>query len=203
MWKRVLAIVLLGVLLTGCASHVSVPSSEVSGTAVATLNGVSFSVPASVASAAVDYHTLINVPYMSQEDIDTVYSSLVMQTITGTEAESYLLTNSRECLFYVVALSDLNFDISTADRNAVVRCFDIDGFTPVTYGRLITNSDATQKAVMRLDFQVADAMGVKNTYQGYCSLSNIGGIWHGYLAGYKSADAEQLKMCFNCVRSVG
>ena len=199
---KVLVIILCIVFFTGCAAHVDDSSLTIPDTSTVTFGSISFAVPNAALSEAVDYHTITDFEYPTIENRDEAIVNLIQSTVFGTNDAGYLLMNSREFLFYVSKADNLQGELTNLDRNQLFNMLSRSDLNIVNMGRGIVNADAKEKAVVRLDFSVLDSIGVKNTYNGYYGVANIGGTYYTYLAGYKSASEDQLKLCFNCVRSM-
>lgn len=203
MKKVLIFVTLLGIMcLSGCAVHVDSSDKTVTGTVEAIFDAVTFYVPADIAESAIEYLPVVNATYGTLEDKDSAKLGLVNTASVGITADAYLLTSPREYIFYVSKCSCAPSDLLTCSRDELLMCTQRADLEYVNYGRYIANTDDVQKAVMRVDFRVTDILGEQIAYNGYLGIAQINGSWYFYLSGYREADAAQLRMCFNCVRSM-
>lgn len=201
--KFILASLIIGiVLLSGCASHVDSSSLSLTGVTYLAYDSVTFAVPEVAYTESVDYHTITDIEYQTSEERDVAIVKLIQSAISGVSEIGFLLTKSQEYCFYVTEVSSPTTDLLGCDRSDLLSLLKREDISVVYNGRCIINEDEAKKAVMRLEFQIADVMGTKNTYSGYYGIAEINSKWYGYLAGYKLASEAQLKQCFNLVRSM-
>ena len=200
--RRIFALAIAGVILTGCAAHVDDSAQSIPNTSTATFGSISFAVPSVALDEAIDYHTITDAEYATIESRDEAIVNLIQSTVVGTNEDGYLLMNSREFLFYVSKADNFQGELVSLDRDQLFNMLSRSDLNIINMGRGLVNADEKEKAVVRVDFSVLDNLGVKNTYNGYYGVANIGGTYYTYLAGYKSAKSDQLKLCYNCVRSM-
>lgn len=200
MKRGVIALVLSGLLLTGCNAHVDTAGLDISGTKQASYEGVYFQVPD---VEAISFADITAKTYNTVEEQDSAKRRLVNETITGTTDSGYLLLNSHEFACFV-GKSAGSFDSinSSSPRDDMLSLVDHADIDFVNYGRYIANSDGVEKAVLRIDFRIENTLGEAVAYSGYLGAYNTNGAWYYYLAGYRNADASDLKLCFNMVRSM-
>lgn len=194
----VVLLLVITLLLTGCASHVSLQAETPSGLVDQMFASVTFLVPEAALDEAVEYSVITNTEYPTIEERDAATVGLVQQAIIGHDDTRYLLTKSREFIFLVSEIGE-PADFQSITREDMINLFHHSDLTFLYVGRGVTYLD---KAVFQVTFSVADALGTRNTYSGYCAVTNAGDAWYGYLSGYKSASETQLKICFDCARSL-
>lgn len=200
MKRGVIAAILASLLLSGCSAHVNTAGSQISGTTQASYEGVYFQVPD---VQSISFADITAKMYNTIEEQDAAKRRLINETITGTTDNGYLLTSSHDFICYVSKSSNSFESVnSTNPRDDMLALVDHADIDFVNYGRYIANADEVDKAVLRVDFRVENTLGESVAYSGYLGAFNKSGVWYYYLAGYRNADASDLKLCFNMVRSM-
>lgn len=189
-------------IFSGCAAHVDTEGAQFAGLNSQSFNGCSFLVPDVAMNEAVDYHTITDIEYPTSEARDEAIISLVQKAIVGVSDTGFLLTKSREYTFYVSEIDAPATDLLECSREDLINLISRSDLSFIYYGRGLANEDNKTKAVVRVDFRVADILGTQNSFRGYYGVAKVGDKWFAYLAGYKNATDEQLTQCFNCARSM-
>lgn len=198
----ILAICALALLFSGCAAHVDTGGSQFAGLNSQTFGNCRFLVPDAAMNEAIDYHSITDIEYPTSEARDEAIISLVQEAIVGISDTGFLLTKSREYMFYVTQVDPPAVDLLDCTREDLINLISRSDLSFLYYGRGLANEDEKSKAVLRVEFRVSDILGTQNTFSGYYGVANIGGNWYVYLAGYKNPTDTQLTQCFNCVRSM-
>ena len=189
-------------LLSGCIAHVNTQGTQFTGLSSQSFNGCTFLVPDAVVSGAVDYHTITDAEYPTSKERDDAIINLIQTAVVGVSDTGFLATKSRDYMFYVAQVDAPTVDLLSCSRDDLINLIGRSDLTFLYYGRGVANADSKEKAVLRVEFRVADLLGAQTSYSGYYGVANIGGNWFVYLAGYKNATEDQLTQCFNCVRSM-
>ncbi len=201
--KKVIPLLITAILLiSGCRAHVDTYGKSFDDCIEMSFSDIMFQLPEEMTFAK-DYNSIVNVQYDTIEDRDAARMSLVQSAIMGQNADGYLFTSAREYFFYVGTCSGSFTDITTASRDSLLNACARNDITYTKYGRCIENADGTQKAVMRVSFSVKDAIGEVINYDGYLGVARLNGSWYFYLAGYSNAGDDEIRRCFNYVRSLG
>ena len=190
-------------LLSGCSAHVDTTGKVINDTVAITYNSCSFLVPATLEASATDFVPMIGTHFETVEDRDIAKATLYTGTIKGLTEMGYMLSSPTE--FFYIAKSDTVPDLLNCSRYDIINLVNRGDISIENYGRYIANADAQPKANMRIDFRVTTGNGTSRAYAGYIGVAiTATGECYYYMAGYtySTITEEQLKYCFDLVRSL-